>query len=309
MRAGNGLVRAGRQEHAAHEPLISSVIVAEVRLTGLHFSPVGTVHPNFLIRAMSMSVMTRCSLAALVASGVFVASASADVICNWTIPTAFPSGAGNVPTGTSYSVGVANLGAATVGTNLSSTHQLASSGANQTSYTSPAGNGSTYAFSSNVWKAGDYYEAAFSGTGYTDLSFAWDFTRSTTGPATWTVIMSVDGGSNWSTLLATFNPIINAAAPTGAGTWSTTTYNPAYTSSIALGAVADNAPSILVRVQATVDSVNSTGVYQAGGTARIDNVSVFTVPEPSTYAISAIATAGLAGFIRWRKRRSSESTV
>jgi len=35
MRAGKGLVRAGRQEHAAHEPLISSVIVVDVPLAGL----------------------------------------------------------------------------------------------------------------------------------------------------------------------------------------------------------------------------------------------------------------------------------
>ena len=35
MRAGKGLMRAGRQEHAAHEPLISSVIVTDVPLAGL----------------------------------------------------------------------------------------------------------------------------------------------------------------------------------------------------------------------------------------------------------------------------------
>jgi hypothetical protein len=34
-RAGKGLVRIGGQEHATHEPLISSLIVAEVPLTGL----------------------------------------------------------------------------------------------------------------------------------------------------------------------------------------------------------------------------------------------------------------------------------
>jgi hypothetical protein len=33
------------------------------------------------------------------------------------------------------------------------------------------------------------------------------------------------------------------------------------------------------------------------------------VPEPSTYAISAIATAGLASLMRWRKRRARESDV
>jgi len=35
MRTGKGLVRAGRQEHATHEPLISSEMVAEVPLAGL----------------------------------------------------------------------------------------------------------------------------------------------------------------------------------------------------------------------------------------------------------------------------------
>jgi MYXO-CTERM domain-containing protein len=247
-----------------------------------------------------MSVMTRLSLAAIVASTACVASASADLVVGWTIPNAFPTGAGNVPTGTFYSVGAGDQGVATAGTSLSSTHQLASSGANATSYTSPAGNGSAYAFSSNVWKAGDYYQASFSGTGYTGLSFTWDQTRSSTGPATWTLIMSVDGGSNWTTLLASYAPIINSAAPTGAGTWSSTTYNAAYTSVVQLGASADNAASIIVRMQATVDSVNGSGVYQAGGTARIDNVFIngSAVPAPG-----AVALLGVAGLAARRRRR------
>jgi MYXO-CTERM domain-containing protein len=247
-----------------------------------------------------MSVMTRLSLAAIVASTACVASASADLVVGWTIPNAFPSGAGNVPTGTFYSVGAGDQGAASAGTSLSSTHQLAASGSTPTSYTSPAGNGSAYAFSSNVWKAGDYYQASFSGTGYTGLSFTWDQTRSGTGPATWTLIMSVDGGSNWTTLLASYAPIINSAAPTGAGAWSSTTYNAAYTSVVQLGASADNAASIIVRMQATVDSVNGSGVYQAGGTARIDNVFIngSAVPAPG-----AVALLGVAGLAARRRRR------
>jgi MYXO-CTERM domain-containing protein len=247
-----------------------------------------------------MSVMTRLSLAAIVASTACMASASADLVVGWTIPNAFPSGAGNVPTGTFYSVGAGDQGAASAGTSLSSTHQLAASGSTPTSYTSPAGNGSAYAFSSNVWKAGDYYQASFSGTGYTGLSFTWDQTRSGTGPATWTLIMSVDGGSNWTTLLASYAPIINSAAPTGAGAWSSTTYNAAYTSVVQLGASADNAASIIVRMQATVDSVNGSGVYQAGGTARIDNVFIngSAVPAPG-----AVALLGVAGLAARRRRR------
>jgi hypothetical protein len=246
-----------------------------------------------------MKKNTMTLMAAGVCAAVVAQVANAAVVVGWTIPTAFPSSAGNVPTGTYYSVGIGDQGAAAAGTNLSSTHQLASSGANATSYTSPAGNGSTYAFSSNVWKAGDYYQAAFSGTGYTDLSFSGDFTRSSTGPATWKVIMSLDGGLNWSDLVATYTPIINAASPQGAGAWSTTTYNPAYTSSIALGAAADNAASILVRVQATVDPVNGTGTYQAGGTARIDNVFINGTAVPAPGAIALLGVAGLR-----RRRRN-----
>ena len=246
-----------------------------------------------------MKKNTMTLMAAGVCAAVVAQVANAAVVVGWTIPTAFPSGAGNVPTGTFYTVGAGDQGAATAGTSLSSTHQLASSGANATSYTSPAGNGSTYAFSSNVWKAGDYYQASFSGTGYSDLSFGWDFTRSTTGPATWTVIMSVDGGSNWSTLLATFTAIVNSVTPTGPAPWNTTTYNAAYTSSIALGAAADNAASILVRVQATVDPVNGSGVYQAGGAARIDNVFINGTAVPAPGAIALLGVAGLR-----RRRRN-----
>jgi fibronectin-binding autotransporter adhesin len=38
-------------------------------------------------------------------------------------------------------------------------------------------------------------------------------------------------------------------------------------------------------------------------------MTISVVPEPSTYAISAIATAGLASLMRWRKRRMAERTV
>ena len=38
-------------------------------------------------------------------------------------------------------------------------------------------------------------------------------------------------------------------------------------------------------------------------------MTITVVPEPSSYAISAIATAGLASLMRWRKRRTRESEV
>ena len=253
-----------------------------------------------------MSSPARLAVAACIASAV-CGSASAQslgtLLVGWTIPNAFPSGAGNVPTGTFYSVGAGDMGVLTAGTSLSSTHQLASSGTTPTSYTSPAGNGSAYSFSSNVWKAGDYYEASFSTTGHTGIYFQWDQTRSSTGPATSELVVSLDGGSSWTTLIASYAVLQNAAPPTGPGSWSSSTYNSAFTSVIQLDSIvagAANAWSVIVRMRALVDGVNSTGVFAPGGTSRIDNVMVYGTAIP---APGAVALLGLAGLAARRRRR------
>lgn len=274
------------------------------------------------------------TLHALLAAGAVAAvamtsmSADAALIAGWTLPTAFPTGAGNVPTGTFYRpplavngdgtynanpntggttwdptlAGRADMGAMKLqaGFELSSTHQLASSGANATSYTSPAGNGSAYAFSSNVWKAGDWYQAAFITTGYTGIGFSFDMTRSATGPATWLIEMSTNGGTSFSTLVATYTPIVAGATGSGTTSWSSTTNQAAFTTSINLGATADDATSVIVRIRALVDSVNSSGVYQAGGTARIDNIMVNGSAVPAPGALALVGLAGIAGVRRRR---------
>jgi hypothetical protein len=253
----------------------------------------------------------------LVASAVS-ATASADLIGGWTMPCRFPVSPNTIPTGTFYKAPLAvdssgnfiadpNAGALwdptiagradsgarklAAGWELSSTHQLASSGTTPTSYTSPAGNGSAYAFSSNVWKAGDFYSATFDTVGYSNVSFAWDMTRSSTGPATWIIEMSVNGG--------TFTALNSSFALASTITFSTTTYNPLATNTLNLGAAADNAASVTVRIRALVDAVNSSNVFQAGGTARIDNVMVngTLVPSPG-----AAALVGLAGMMARRRR-------
>ena len=57
-------------------------------------------------------------------------------------------------------------------------------------------------------------------------------------------------------------------------------------------------------------AVNATGLG-AGQSATFSPATGFitVVPEPSSYAISAIATAGLASLMRWRKRWARESTA
>jgi hypothetical protein len=270
------------------------------------------------------------SLAAGALAAAVASTSSADLIAGWTIPTAFPTGTGNVPTGFSYQAplavnpdgtfnanpnsggaqwdptlaGRADIGARALqaGYELSSHHQLAASGSTPTSYTSPAGNGSTYAFSSNVWKAGDYYQAVFSTAGYTGTSFSWDMTRSATGPASWEVVMSLDGGATFTSLIDTFSPIVAGASGTGTSSWGVGAgVQSAFTTTISLGEIASDASSVIIRIRALVDSVNSSGVYQAGGTARIDNIMVNGDLIPAPGAIALLGLAGLTGGTRRRR--------
>ena len=233
-----------------------------------------------------MSVLTKFSLVAVVAATAVATSASAAVVAGWTITTAFPTGAGNVPTGVTYTVGAANEGLQTTGSELRSVHSLAAA-----TYTSPAGNGSQYAFSSNNWSTGDFYEARLSTLGYSDISISWDQTRSSTGPATFELVMSTDGGANFTTLLASYT-VLQSGGGGAPGTWSTTTYNPIYSLNQA-AAAADNQANVIFRFR-------SLATTAAAGSSRIDNVMIYSGPVPAPGAIALLGVAGLAGLRRRR---------
>ena len=214
-------------------------------------------------------------------------SASADLVCGWTITTAFPTGAGNVPVGVTYGVGAANLGALTTGSSLDSVHASAAA-----TYTSPSGNGSQYAFSSNNWAIGDYYQAKFSTLGFTDaMTVTWDQTRSSTGPVSFEVIFSTDGGTNWNTALASYT-VLQSGGGGAPGTWSSTTYNPLYTNTLAIAGI-ENTAEVLLRFRA----VSAPG--GATGSNRIDNVMIYSGAVPAPGAVALLGLAGLVG----RRRR------
>jgi len=213
-------------------------------------------------------------------------SASATLVCGWTITTAFPTGAGNVPTGVTYGVGAGDQGALTAGSSLDSVHALAAA-----TYTSPAGNGSQYSFSSNNWSSGDYYQAKFSTLGFTDaITLTWDQARSSTGPAAFEVVFSTDGGTNWNTALASYT-VLQSGGGGAPGTWSSTTYNALYTNTLAIAGI-ENTAEVLVRFRSTVGG-------GATGSNRIDNVMVYSGAVPTPGALALLGIAGLVG----RRRR------
>ena len=132
------------------------------------------------------------------------------------------------------------------------------------------------------------------------ISFSFDMTRSSTGPATWIIEMSTNGGASFSTLNASYTAIVAGATGSGTSSWTASgAVQTAFNSSYNLGAAADNASEVIVRIRALVDPVNSSNVYQAGGTARIDNILVngTLVPAPG-----AAALVGLAGLMARRRR-------
>ena len=211
----------------------------------------------------------------LIASAVIAttSAASADVIAGWSIPTAVTA-----TTAATYSYGAANLGALVSGSMLSGTHSSA-----LTAWSSPAGNGSTYALSSNAWNVGDYYQISLATTGYSAVSVAWEQTRSSTGPAGFEAVLSVDGGSTFSSLGSyTVNQV----------SWSATV--PVITSSFgSVASAANNQASVIIRFK-----VVTAGTSTTTGTNRIDNIVVSgSIPAPG-----AVALIGLAGLVSRRRR-------
>ncbi len=212
------------------------------------------------------------------------ANASASLVAGWTISTAVPA----ATTGSNYTYGGADQGDAAAGTVLSGFHAAAAA-----TWSSPSGNGSTFSLSSNNWAIGDYYQVSVSTTGYSDISLTFDQTRSGTGPATFDVLMSVDGGANFTTLLAGYSVIQAGLAGSGTLSWSAAgAYQTAFTTTILSIAGASEQSSVIFRISSAVATA-------AAGTNRIDNINVYSGPVPAPGAIALLGLAGLAG----RRRR------
>jgi MYXO-CTERM domain-containing protein len=232
--------------------------------------------------------MFKSSLFAAGLVSLLASAASADVIAGWSMSTVVAA----ATTGSNYTYGAADLGALTSGTSLSGFHTAS---ATTTTWTSPAGNGSTYSLSSNNWTTGDYYQVSMATTGYSDISVSWDQTRSGTGPSAFSLTMSTDGGANFTTLLASYTVVQAGGTGTGTTGWSAAgLYQTGFTTTTIVGISAANQGNILLRF-------NSLSTPAVGGTNRVDNISVtgalVAVPSPG-----AIALIGLAGLVARRRR-------
>ena len=234
---------------------------------------------------MKKNTMIKSSLFAVGLVSLLASAASGAVIAGWSMSTAIAA----ATTGTNYTYGAADLGALTSGTSLSGFHT-----ASATTWSSPTGNGGTYSLSSNNWATGDYYQVSMATTGYSDISVSWDQTRSGTGPGSFSLSMSTDGGANFTTLLASYTVVQAGFAGNGTTSWNATTNQTGFTTTSIIGISAANKGNILLRF-------NSLSTTAAAGTNRVDNISVTgaVIPVPTP---GAVALVGLAGLVARRRR-------
>ncbi len=219
---------------------------------------------------------------AAIAVAAFTSQAHAVTVVQWDFEAAVVS-----PTATTTLPGIAaSLGTGTA----TSVHASAS-----TVYSTPAGNGSTKAISSNFWAIGDYWQFSFGTTGYSGLTLSFDQGGSGTGPKDYTLAYSTDGVT-FTTFTSYSLPLTSNFVPG--------TFNSGFTLSYDLSAITalNNKASVAIRlIDASAVSVSG-GVVGTGGTDRVDNFTVNLTPVPEADA-SAMLLAGLAALGYMAKRR------
>jgi autotransporter-associated beta strand protein len=185
-------------------------------------------------------------------------AAAQSTIAQWTFETTSPTTAGPHAAEVNNSTGVANaLGF----------HAGAST------YSSPAGNGSSKSFSSTAWAVGDYYQFSVPTSGFQSIQFSIDAVSSNTGPKNFNFLYSTDG-TNFTNAGSYSIPVSQF--------FSSATVNSNLRFAFDLSAVSalsntTNPVFFRVVMKDTV-SVNN-GVVAGTGTSRVDNVTVLGTPS------------------------------
>ena len=222
---------------------------------------------------MKTAALTICTIISMAAHSV-----GQTVISQWTFETNPPADVTDSSTGPSVTADFGN-GTAT-GFHAS----------NLTDWTTPAGNGSANSLNANNWAAGDYFQFTLSTSGYEGISVSWDQTRSSTGPATFDLLYSTDGGSNFSIAL---NDYTVGTTGWSAGTAVTTS---SFAVDLSSNSDLNNVANLVFRL------VADSAAGGAAGTVRVDNFTVSAIPEPSTYAMMGLGAMLLVGFQRFRRK-------
>ena len=175
---------------------------------------------------------------------------------------------------------------------------LTSHHATAATFSTPAGNGSAKSISANTYAVGDYWQFQVATTGLNNISVSYDQTGSNTGPRDWIFQYSTDG-TNFTDFGSQYSITNDAWSPT-AGVNPVSFHSFDFTGISAV----ENAATVYFRIvdNSTV-SING-GTVAAGGTGRLDNITVSANPVPEPASMAALGLGALA-LIRKRKARKA----
>jgi Secretion system C-terminal sorting domain len=180
---------------------------------------------------------------------------------------------------TSTGSAVAETGDLTAGSLISAFHTSA-----LTVYSTPAGNVTANALSSNNWSVADYYQFKVATTGFQGIKLLWDQTGSSTGPAQFkvqysTVIGGASGYVDFMNYVVPNNPLSTPTAGAAYAWSATVATNPAnatsFTADMSSLTALNGKTEVYFRLVCTNATTSVTGVAVATtGTNRIDNITV-----------------------------------
>ena len=198
---------------------------------------------------------------------------SQTTLASWSFEGITVSGTAGTTLNITAGGSTADAGALTAGSVVSALHASAS-----TVYSTPGGNGSTKALSSNFWAVGDYYQFKVTTTGYSGIKASWDHTGSNTGPGPFKLQYTVTpGGASGYTDVSTYTIPNRLPSVNNAVTWSTTTAitldSTTFRGDLTAIAAVNNQSEVYFRVVCTAATAIAT-TFGTGGTSRIDNFKV-----------------------------------
>jgi DNA/RNA endonuclease G (NUC1)/PKD repeat protein len=146
-----------------------------------------------------------------------------------------------------------------------------------TAWTAAVGDGSANSWNANHWAVGDYFQFQVSTLGIAGVQLGWDQTSSATGPRDFVLKYSTNG-TTFTQFGGTFTILSNATVG-GRVSWQSTTYDPAYHSSVDLSSVTalNNQSTVYFRLVDNSTTSVSGGTVGSTGTDRVDNFLVSRV--------------------------------